>query len=446
MIGLSCYILADTYFIAKGLGAKGLAALNLAIPVYSFVNGIGLMLGMGGATKYAVCRAQNEKKRVNCVFTNTVYTGAIVAMIFMLMGLFLSKEVTMLLGADMEVFTMTNTYLKIILLFAPAFILNDILVCFVRNNGNPRLSMLAMLCGSFSNIILDYVFIFPFGMGIFGAVLATGLAPVISMMVLSRHWIGGKNDFHLKISRPQLVMVQSILSLGLPSFITEVSSGIVIIAFNTIILGLKGNTGVAAYGIVANLSLVMVAIYTGIAQGMQPLASRAYGQGDTATRKQVLHYAVTTMLVLSGVIYLAVFLLADPIASIFNGQHNAQLQEVATVGLKIYFTGTAFVGFNIIMSMYFAATDKALPAQIVSLLRGLVLILPMAFLLSALVGLTGVWLAVPVTEGLVAGIVFILYDTIIKKPEGNHGRDRFTVSKEPCEAVSDRCISSHRDH
>lgn len=418
MIGLSCYILADTYFIAKGLGARGLAALNLAIPVYSFVNGSGLMLGMGGATKYAVCRGQHERKRLNSIFTNTVYAAVIVAMIFMLTGLFFSEEVTTLLGANAEVFTMTNTYLKVILLFAPAFILNDILVCFVRNNGNPRLSMLAMLCGSFSNIILDYVFIFPLKMGIFGAVLATGLAPIISMLILARHWISGRNDFHLEKARPQRVMMQSILSLGLPSFITELSSGIVMIAFNTIIMGLTGNTGVAAYGVVANLSLVMVAIYTGIAQGMQPLVSRAYGQGDTANRKQVLHYAITAMLVLSGIIYLVIFMLADPIADIFNSQHNAQLQDVATFGLKIYFTGVAFVGFNIIMSMYFAATDKALPAQIVSLLRGLILILPMAFLLSALLGITGVWLAVPVTEGLVAGIAFILYDKIIKKAGG----------------------------
>ena len=418
MIGLSCYILADTYFIAKGLGARGLAALNLAIPVYSFVNGSGLMLGMGGATKYAVCRGQHEIKRLNSIFTNTVYAAVIVAMIFMLTGLFFSEEVTTLLGANAEVFTMTNTYLKVILLFAPAFILNDILVCFVRNNGNPRLSMLAMLCGSFSNIILDYVFIFPLKMGIFGAVLATGLAPIISMLILARHWISGRNDFHLEMARPQRVMMQSILSLGLPSFITELSSGIVMIAFNTIIMGLTGNTGVAAYGVVANLSLVMVAIYTGIAQGMQPLVSRAYGQGDTANRKQVLHYAITAMLVLSGIIYLTIFLLADPIAGIFNSQHNAQLQEVATIGLKIYFMGVAFVGFNIIMSMYFAATDKALPAQVVSLLRGLVLILPMAFLLSTVAGITGVWLAVPVTEGLVAGIAFILYDTIIKKAGG----------------------------
>jgi Na+-driven multidrug efflux pump len=117
-------------------------------------------------------------------------------------------------------------------------------------------------------------------------------------------------------------------------------------------------------------------------------------------------------------IYLAIFVLTDPIAGIFNSEHNVQLQEFATYGLKLYFTAVGFVGFNIIMSMYFAAMDKALPAQVISLLRGLVLILPMAFLLSSLGGITGVWLAFPVTEGMVAGIVVFLYDTVIKKAGG----------------------------
>jgi putative MATE family efflux protein len=419
MIGLSCYILADTFFISQGLGANGLAALNLAIPVYSIISGCGMMLGMGGATKYAVCRGQHAKTQINRIFTNTVFIAVVVAVLFCLTGLFLSNEITSLLGADAEIFVMTNIYLKVILLFSPAFILNDILICFVRNNGNPRLSMIAMLCGSFSNIILDYIFIFPLHMGMFGAVFATGLAPIISMLILSRHWIARKNDFHLEKSRPNLGMSRSIFSIGFPSFITELSSGIVIIAFNGIILGLAGNVGVAAYGVIANISLVMVAIYTGIAQGMQPLVSKAYGRGDTIKMKQVLHYAVTTVLVLSGIIYIAIFLLADPIAGIFNSEHNVQLQNFATFGLRIYFTGVAFVGFNIILSMYFAAMDKAFPAQVISLLRGLILILPMAFLLSAVGGITGVWLAVPVTEGLVAGIVIFLYDTVIKKAGGN---------------------------
>ena len=189
MIGLSCYILADTLFISKGLGANGLTALNLAIPIYSFVHGSGLMLGMGGATKYSIYLGQGEAKNANRIYSNTIYAMAMFAVIFMSMGILFSGKLALLLGADQEIFVMTKTYIQVILLFSPAFIANDSLLCFVRNDGNPKLSMAAMLTGSLSNIVLDYVFIFPLNMGIFGAVLATGFAPVISLGVLSGHWI-----------------------------------------------------------------------------------------------------------------------------------------------------------------------------------------------------------------------------------------------------------------
>jgi Na+-driven multidrug efflux pump len=187
MIGLSCYILADTFFISNGLGANGLTALNLAIPIYSFIHGSGLMFGMGGATKYSIYRGQKECKNADKCFSNTMSIMFIMAVIFMLTGIFFSEKLTILLGADKGVFSMTKTYLQVILLFAPAFMANDTLTCFVRNDGNPKLSMIGMLTGSFSNIILDYIFIFPLNMGIFGAVLATGLAPVISLFILSNH-------------------------------------------------------------------------------------------------------------------------------------------------------------------------------------------------------------------------------------------------------------------
>lgn len=402
MIGLSCYILADTFFIAAGLGANGLAALNLAIPVYSFMHGSGLMLGMGSATKYSIFKSQNKHKNSNIVFTNTLYSVLIVAAVFVLLGLLFSQSITAMLGADEVIFSMTNTYLKTILLFSPAFMLNDLMICFIRNDGNPKLAMFAMLGGSFSNIILDYIFIFPLKMGIFGAVFATGLAPVISLLILSPHWLKKTKGFHFIKVKPQFKIVQGTLSLGFPSMITEVASGIVIIVFNTIILHLVGNIGVAAYGVIANLSLVFTAIYTGIAQGCQPLFSKAHGSGDKVGINLILHYAVITTVIVSCVLYVIVFFFADPITSIFNNEHNLQLQQIAFVGLKIYFTAVLFVGFNIIISVFFTSTEHAIPAHIISLLRGLLIIVPMAFALSYILGLTGVWLAFPITEFLVA--------------------------------------------
>ena len=409
MIGLSCYILADTFFISNGLGANGLAALNLAIPIYSLIHGSGLMFGMGGATKYSIYKGLKEYNNADKSFSNTIFIMSALAVVFMLTGFLFSEKLTILLGADKDVFHMTKTYLQVILLFAPAFMTNDTLICFVRNDGNPKLSMIGMLTGSFSNIILDYIFIFPLHLGIFGAVLATGLAPVISLIVLFRHWFTKQNQFHLVRINPSFRLTGNVISLGIPSFITEMASGIVMIVFNAIILHLQGNIGVAAYGVVANLSLVVISIYTGIAQGTQPILSRVYGYGEHDSQKQILKYALKTMLVISCGIYLIFLLSANPIVSVFNSEQNVQLQRIAVTGLKLYFTAIPFVGFNIIISAYFTSTEKAIPAQIISLSRGFLIIIPMAFFLSFLLEMTGVWLSFPITECFVTLTGIALY-------------------------------------
>lgn len=419
MIGLSCYILADTFFISRGLGANGLAALNLAIPVYSVIHGCGLMLGMGGATKYSIFKGQKALRHTDRVFSNTVYAAVVLSSLFAAAGFFFSGRIAGFLGADEEIFQMTNTYLKVIMLFAPVFILNDVLNCFVRNDENPRLSMIAMFTGSMVNIVLDYIFIFPMGMGIFGAVLATGFSPVVGMLILSLHWLKKKNHFCFVKTRPDRKLLTSAVALGFPSFVGELASGIVIIVFNMIILQIRGNVGVAAYGVVANISLVVVAVFTGIAQGMQPLLSRSYGRNDRKGIGKIWKYGVWTVLGTAVLVYAGIYFFASPIAMVFNSENNSQLQQIAETGLRIYFTAVPFVGFNIILSMFFASTEKALPAQAVSLLRGLLVIVPAAFLLAKLAGMTGVWLAFPVTECLVTLLGVGLYCRIY--PSKNTG-------------------------
>lgn len=416
MFGLSCYILADTFFGAKGLGANGLAALNLAIPIYSFIHGSGLMLGMGGATRYTILRNQKKEKEGNLAFTYTILLAAVLAVLFCMTGILLAEKITFLLGADTDIFEMSKIYLKVLLLFSPGFLLNDILICFVRNDGAPQLSMLAMVTGSFSNIILDYIFIFPFHMGIFGAVLATGTAPVISLIILSPFFFKKQNQFHLcknikqmEYRKQSFRMCRYILTGGVPSLVTELSSGIVMIVFNMLILGLRGNVGVAAYGVVANLSLVVVALYTGVAQGIQPLISKYYGLGQKDHIRILFKYAVITVLLMSAVIYSFFFCKADFIAALFNSERNPELGKMAAEGIKLYFSACVFAGWNIILSIYFTSTDHAGPANIISLLRGFVVIIPMTFMLAYIGNMTGLWFAFPATELAVAFVGVIWY-------------------------------------
>lgn len=413
-LGVSCYILADTYFISKGVGADGLTALNLAIPVFSVMNGCGFMLGIGSGTKYGIMKGTGNEKRGDVLFTSSLCVVTVLAVIFMLIGLLAADPITVLVGANAEVYDMTRTYLQVILLFSPMFMINNLLGAMIRNDGNTSLAMTAMLSGCLFNIVFDYIFVFPMGLGLFGAVLATAVAPIISILILLQHFVKKKNQFRLIRVRPDVRLVASAAGLGVPSLVTEVSSGLVIAVFNLLILGLAGNVGVAAYGVVANISIVVIAIYNGIAQGVQPLLSREYGRSQEKNVHRFLSWAMMLTVILAMVIYVGIYWNADVIAMIFNSGRDMDLQRIAVEGLKIYFTACPFVGANILLAIYFAATDQAAPAQMISLLRGLIVIVPLAFIMANVAGLTGVWMTFPLTELVVCVVACGLYKKMKK--------------------------------
>ena len=413
MMAISVYILADTFFIARGVGTLGLTALNIAIPAFSFIQGSGLMLGIGAATKYSILKAQGQEKEADKIFSLAVISGLIISLFFVFLSITASKHLVKILGADESIFDITVTYLRVILCFAPSFIINAIFLCFVRNDHAPALAMIAMVIGSFSNIVLDYIFVFPLNMGMFGAALATGCAPIIGLCILSLHKLRGKNNFKLVKCKLDFIKIFGILKLGLPSLITEMASGVVIIVFNILILGISGNIGVAAYGIIANISMVVTAIYTGVAQAIQPLLSNCYGLKDVLGMKKILKYALVLMFALSLVIYLVLYFYASDIAFMFNKENDNTLQTMAVEGLKVYFTATPFLGFNIIISIVFISMEKAVPAQIISLCRGFFVLVPSAVILSSVFLMLGVWLSLLFCECVVAIIsIYFLYRLI----------------------------------
>ena len=232
MIGLSCYILADTFFVANGLGAKGLAALNIALPIFSLIYGIGLMIGMGSATKYTILSAVNQKEKANHYFTQALFTSLFFSILFVLAGNLCTEEISILLGSDQSTLDYTTMYLRTVMSFAPMFCMNHFMLCFVRNDGNPKLAMYATLAGSFTNIIFDYIFIFPMNLGMLGAALATGMSPVVGLLIMSRHVVKGYNQFHLRRIKFDWNVFGDTIKLGFSSFINEISAGVVIFSFN----------------------------------------------------------------------------------------------------------------------------------------------------------------------------------------------------------------------
>ena len=404
MIGISAYILADTIFIARGIGSYGLTALNLVLPFFNFINGIGLMIGMGSSTRFSISKS-------NKIFTQAIYFIIFISSLLVLIGILFSKNISILLGADNEILNITSSYLKIILMFSPMFMLNNLMLCFVRNDNNPKLAMIAMTCGSISNIILDYIYVFPLKLGMTGAALATGTAPIVSLCIQSTHILKKKNSFYIKKILPSLNIIKDIATLGVSSFISEMSSGIVIIVFNFVILNISGNKGIAAYGIIVNIALVIIAVFTGISEGIQPLSSSSYGKNQINDAKKVYKYGIITAIGFSITIYIISYIYASPIVSIFNTENDIQLSMMAIDGLKYYFTAFIFVGINIITAIFLSSIDKPKPAFIISILRGFIIIIPMAFIMSTLFNMTGVWWTLTASEFIVSCVSL----TIIKK-------------------------------
>ena len=402
MIGLSCYILADTFFIAQKLGADGLAALNLSIPIYSLIHGLGLMIAIGGATRFSILRSQEEEQGAQAVASTSLRMGLGIGFLCMILGLFYSAPLARTLGADFRILPLTKTYLATILLFAPFFIVNNVALAFVRNDHEPRLAMQAMLVGSFSNIILDYIFMYPLEMGMFGAALATCLAPIISLGVMVPHF--RRHGEKLVMFQAKFVgsLLPDLFALGSSALIVELSSAVVLITFNLIILRMQGNTGVAAYGIVANLGLVAVSIFTGLAQGAQPLVSRLHGVKSVKLPEKVRGYALMTSLIIASLLYLGILIYSDGIVALFNREGDPQIASLAVHGLKVYFLGFFFLCVNVVQATYWSATEKPRKGFLLSMARGVVIIIPLVFVLSWIWGMTGVWLAFVLTEFVVA--------------------------------------------
>ena len=408
-IGVSVYILIDTFFISRGMGADGLAALNLALPVFSFINGFGLMLGMGGGSIFSMLYCRTERIETDRVFTNAFLSLLFVAALFEGAGLFFSEQITHLLGADASVFSLSHDYLKMILLFSPALLLNNLMVCFMRNDCAPKLAMAGILCGSLANVVLDYVFIFMLGMGMKGAALATCISPFVSLAVMSIHFITGWNAFTLRLVRPSLHIIRDIVSLGLHAFFTEVSGGLVIFVFNFVIYRLMGNTGIAAYGVIANIAIVLTAVFIGLSSGVQPLMCRCHGRGDNAAVKYLLRLSAVTAVITAAVAYALLFSQTTPVVSVFNSSGDPAMRSIAEKGLRLYFLFMPFMGVNAIMSVYFSSDEKPHIAQMISLLRGTFLVIPAVFIACLLHSIALVWLAVPISEMLTTVTAVCIY-------------------------------------
>lgn len=406
MLGISIYILADTFYISKAAGADGITVLNLCLPLYNLIYAIGSMVGVGSATRFTILKAQGDSV-CHRFFSNAIFSVLFLSIPFMLAGAFFPDRILKIMGGDSAIAALGIPYARIFLIFAPCFMINFIMNAFVRNDGAPSLAMTATLAGSIFNIIFDYIFMFPLGMGMAGAALATAVSPVVSSCICGTHFLRKDNQIRFLWQRPSPKRLLQACQLGTSAFIGEFSSGVTTTMFNFLILGIAGNVGVAAYGVIANLALVAMSMFNGVAQGSQPLISRYYGQGDESSARKILRYGIWTALGIAAVIIVITRVQTNTLIAMFNSEGSESLRSLAFDGVRLYFPGFLFAGINIVATGYLSASDCGLQALAASVSRGVVAIILCAFTMSRIWGMKGIWSSFMTAE-LLTGIMVVI--------------------------------------
>lgn len=412
MLGTSIYVLVDTLFISIAAGALGLAALNLALPIFNFFNALGLLLGVGGATIFSLNKVLHPQ-RVESLYSSLIISATLLGIILAFLIDIFSVRIVDFLGANNATRELAITYVRIIAWCGPFVMCNYISLNFIRNDGNPTLTMLATIIETTAVIVIDWFFIFILNLKMAGAALAVIFSPAISLVVLSFHRRFKGRQLHFHFVQPSLKAITHSASLGAAAALNELSTGVSVFFFNHVLLTLASNYAVAAYGVISNIAIVVLAIANGVALGVQPVASREYGEHHFNSVLEALKLGILITLILSLVEFIILILFKYPIIDLFNTQNSPQLVHYAATGLPIYFTSIFFSALNYLLILFLTATNSPRASFSLSVLRGYLILLPLIFILPLFYGINGVWAAVPVTEftvSLIGG--FLVYQRL----------------------------------
>ena len=401
----SIYILADTMMIGRGVGANGLAALNILLPMYSTFYGFGMMCGIGGSVLFGFSRGKGEEKEARGFFTTALILAAILAVLSVVLCNVFFEPLLDFLGCTPAMREYAVPYSRILMLASPLYIFSCFLQAFVRNDGAPRLAMAGVVAGGITNVILDYIFIYMFRWGMAGAVLATVAGTLLTIVILGSHFLKAEN--HLKLGggiTPK--KFRDVLINGMPSFIMELSSGVIMLLFNLQLLKYVGDIGVVVYGIISNVALMVTSLSNGIAQAAQPMISANYGAGKAERVREGRNLSLAVAMA-AGVLFTSSgFLIPVPIAELFLVP-TEQIIAMAVPAIKLYFVSFVISEWNIICGTYFQAIVKPKLSLMITVMRGVVLNSILVFVLPAMFGVSGIWAVVTVSEVMTA--IAVLY-------------------------------------
>ena len=396
----SIYILADTMMIGRGIGAEGIAALNILLPLYSTFFGLGMMCGVGGSVLFGFSRGKGEEQEARGYFT----TGLFMALLFALSAVVLCnlyfQPLLSFLGMTPSMEKHAVPYGRILVSAAPAFVMSSFLQAFVRNDGAPKLAMAGVITGGVTNVILDYVYIFLMKWGMGGAVLATVTGTTLTVLILASHFFSKENNLKL-VKGITLKKIGEVLGNGMASFILEVSSGVVTLLFNRQLLAYIGDLGVVVYGIISNTACVVVSVSNGIAQAVQPLLSANYGAEKMDRVRQARRLGLLTAMT-AGLIFTASGYLFPVQLSYLFLEPTEEILRMAVPAIHLYFLSFVIGEWNILLGTYFQSVVRPKLSLFITLLRGIVLNSVLVFLLPAVLGVDGIWMTVTVSELITA--------------------------------------------
>ena len=406
MLAMSTAQVIDGIFIGRFVGPDGLAAINLAWPLVMVFSGISLMIGIGGSTLANISRGAGDRHNADNLYTVTMLSLAVFSAFVLLLGLSLLRFIPAVLGADDTIELFVQNYLRIIILFSPLFIFTFTQDLFIRGDGSPVFPVAAMLAGSATNIICDYLLVGRLKMGIEGAALATGFSQVIPFISMI-FYLQFKTGWKYVKPKFRLNEFARMCYNGVSEFVDETSIGVSVYIFNLVLMIRIGALGVAAYSIAAYVGEIFGIIFFGIAQAIHAGVSYNKGAGKIMRVKGFRDLAVFSNLGLGITAFILLQLFRAKAPAVFV--KDPDVISLASEITFYYSFALLLMGVNIASAMFFTAIDKPAQSAVIALSRSLVMLLLGLAVLPLLFGNTGIWLTFAFAETVTLVIALIFY-------------------------------------
>ena len=405
----SLYSIVDGLFVARGVGEYAMSAVNLSVPFITLLFSIAVIFAVGPTTIIAYLLGQKNAQSANKLFSQNLVTLAVIGITISILVLVFTKPFALLLGADELTLEYTIHYLQGLAPFAVCFMISYNLEVLVKTDGRPRLALITVCVGCVTNCVLDYLAIFHWDMGIWGAAAATGVSQLLTCVIYMTHFFGKYTTFHPVRFRMDWKIYRRLLPIGISDGLTELCNGLMIFLFNHTILRCIGTDGLVAYTIIAYANTLVINITMGISQGSQPLISFQNGRGDSAAIGKLLGYGLRTMCGVAAVCFTALFLAAPALIGMFLPEAEPQMLAFSTDAFRRYSLCYLPVGFNIYIAGFLTAMERPVPAVAISTGRGLILQGSILLLLAAVFGGSSIWFAPLISELLCLGLsIFFL--------------------------------------